>query len=108
MADQTWIASRHLTVDGVERVTIRIGAPVSDGGAFRCAVEVAGLDQHSIASSAYGADTIQALMLALQMAGDTLYASNEGVRGALRWGVLRDLGFPVSEAIANLVPRDVD
>jgi hypothetical protein len=54
---------------------------------------------------AAGIDGIQAIVMALQKIGAELYTSDEAKAGLLTWLGERNLGIPVVEAIADLVPR---
>ncbi len=48
---------------------------------------------------------MQALLLALQSIGTDLYTSAEAKEGRLTWFGSPNLGFPVPDIIADLVPK---
>jgi hypothetical protein len=97
------IAERKLELQepsGATRpVVVRIGKPVfvaRDGGHWNTPYEIDGLESagHLYASSAFGEDAVQALVLALEKIGAELafYAQRHGT---LSWlGLPGDHGFP--------------
>ncbi|MBX3442128.1 MAG: hypothetical protein KF774_06955 [Planctomyces sp.] len=55
-------------------------------------------------------DAVQALLLTLKMVGADLYTSEEAKNHALQWldGLPNVLGFPVADAIKDIVPEGED
>ena len=56
-----------------------------------------------------GVDSVQALVLSLQMVGAQLYCFAEYEAGRLSWecgAVKGDLGFPVPENIRDVLPKE--
>lgn len=80
--------------------------PEPDSNDYRCEFEIVGLGEKTINSYAMGVDSTQALILTLQMIGTRLYTSDEGKAGHLSWLGMKNLGFPVPDTIADLVPKD--
>jgi hypothetical protein len=87
-------------------VQVSIMQPEPDGDDYRCEFEIVGLGEKTINSYGMGVDSTQALILTLQMIGARLYTSNEGKAGHLSWLGMKNLGFPVPDNIADLVPND--
>jgi hypothetical protein len=102
-----FIAMRSLDLAGETpgEVTVRIKRPVSDDGHYKCEYQIVGIGSGKVRYAA-GADGMQALVLALQMIGTDLYTSEAAKEGQLTWFGSPNLGFPVSDAIADLVPKD--
>jgi hypothetical protein len=108
------IATRELTLDETQKVTILIGKPQvlpndKDWEDWRCPYQKLGLG-HGHVKCGYGVDPVQALFQALQMIGAELYCSEEYEAGRLRWdcGATKgDLGFPVPENIRDVLPGGV-
>jgi hypothetical protein len=93
------IATRLLKLRGsgsVTEIPIRLYKPVSDAdGVWSCRFEINWPDEPE-AMSIHGYDSIQAMLLALQMVGSRIYASEEHKSGMLyvdKPG--RGYGFPV-------------
>lgn len=101
------VAERTLDLESGERVIVRIGKPRKFRGndSYFCPIEVRWPDRARISYSG-GVDAMQALHLGLQMIGTRLYTSQEAMRGELTWLGGRDLGFPVPDIIADMVPKD--
>ena len=96
------IARRELILvspgQGERGVEVFFGRPRRDtrrGGDYLCEWQAPELGTGHV-YTAYGIDEVQALELALQMAGITLQTCREAVTGRLFWleRGLRDLGFP--------------
>jgi len=102
----TVIATRALTrkqPNGTEtRVEVRIGQPLPrhnvDTGVsdWYCPIQIVGADDESV-RAAFGGDPVQALYLALVMAGELLSASPAGRAGQLSWHEVPNYGFPQLE-----------
>lgn len=76
-------------------IPVRLFAPVQDGEAWCCRYEIC-WPVSPRESAAYGADSMQALALALQKIGFDLYTSEAHKTGALMWEAAgRGYGFPV-------------
>lgn len=93
------IATRTLKLktDGaVVDVPVALFAPVREtDGAWRCDTTIGWPDGES-RKSTFGADSMQALMLALQMIGTELHVSEAHEAGALFWDKPGNgYGFPV-------------
>jgi hypothetical protein len=104
------IASRALklqTDDGVAHIPIRIFVPQpAPSGSWSCCYEIGWPDgQHSM--EACGADSVQALALALQMIGSEIYTSSYHKSGALFLEAPgRGYGFPVPASLRDLLEGD--
>lgn len=103
----TVIAERVLDLKPGKRVVVKIGKPRKHRGydTYVRAHEVRRPDRTQI-FYAVGIDTVQALHLGLQMTGTTLYISEAAKQGKLTWLGGRNLGFPVPDIIADIVPKD--
>lgn len=99
------IAQRELSLSGAANVSVLIGKPevFPDGNGCYCPVQIVGLGEQRV-SSPMGQDTMQALVLALEFVGTSLYTSSAWKSGRLTWLGNRNLGFPVPESIRDLVP----
>jgi hypothetical protein len=76
-------------------VPIRIFAPTSDGVEWVCRYEIDWPDGHR-ERAIHGADSVQALLLALKMIGFDLYTSEAHKTGRLMWEAAgQGYGFPV-------------
>jgi hypothetical protein len=101
------IATRELQVTGSGKVIeVRLGRPekFSDSDDYYCRYQIMGLGRDRVFYGA-GVDQMQALVLALQNIGAELYTSNEARAGQLTWFGELNLGFPVADTIADLVPK---
>ncbi|QGM47156.1 DUF6968 family protein [Methylocystis heyeri] len=82
----TAIAERefHLKTDPLARVVLSVEAPLMDGDDFRCdyCIEWPSGAEHG---HAFGVDSLQALVLALQRAGADIHASMYAKSGDLIW-----------------------
>jgi len=103
------IANRSLYLRQGEEdveVVVRIFAPEPDGGAWRCRYEI-GWPEETRCSAAVGFDSIQAVLIALNMIGSDIYASDHHNSGVLRWGPPETgYGFPVPRTIRDLLIGD--
>ncbi len=103
------IATRTLTLDGKDAITVRIGMPYSppeyEHGNYVCPYQIEGLGSEIIRFYQWGVDAIQALELAQQIIGVHLYASEEGAAGRIEWLGMRKLGFPVPYSSIDLLPE---
>jgi hypothetical protein len=100
------IASRTLTLrgaDGDAAVEVRIARPEQDDADFRCTFEIDwpdGREAHTI----FGADAVQALVLALQTIGSRIYSSDEHRSGRLFFDEPGGgYGFPVPHTMRELL-----
>jgi len=102
-----FIATRSLKLIGetTREVTVGIKRPVPDDGPYRCEYQIVGIGSGKV-RYAMGEDSMQALLLALQFIGTDLYTSDEAKAGRLTWFGSPNLGFPVPDIIADLVPKD--
>jgi hypothetical protein len=100
------IAARILTLRQDSRdieIPIRIFAPVKDGASWSCKFDV-GWPEETWAMAAGGADSIQALQIAMQLIGAQIYASDHHAAGKLMWlEPGRGYGFPVPSGIRDLL-----
>lgn len=101
-----FIATRSLKLVGetTREVTVGIRRPLPDGGPYRCEYQIVGVGSGKLCH-AMGEDSMQALLLALQSIGTDLYTSAEAKEGRLTWFGSPNLGFPVPDIIADLVPK---
>jgi hypothetical protein len=102
-----FIAMRSLELAGeiLGEVTVGIRHPLPDRGAYKCEYQIVGIGSGKV-RYAMGADSMQALILALQAIGGDLYTSEAAKEGRLTWSSSPNLGFPVPDVIADLVPND--
>ena len=102
-----FIAMRRLDLAGETpgEVTVGIKRPVLDDGPYKCEYQIVGIGGGKV-RAAMGGDSMQALVLALQAIGAELYTSEDAKEGRLTWFGSPNLGFPVSDVIADLVPKD--
>jgi hypothetical protein len=80
-----------------QTIICRFSQPVSDGQDFRCGYSLEGAGV-SISSGAWGVDSVQALLLAMQKAHLDLLSSNTGERDRISWHGSDDLGLPLPKA----------
>lgn len=104
------IASRILVLDGEQKVQVLIGKPEPLPGSndWCCPNQIVGIGSGKVNCIA-GVDSVQALVLSLQMVGAQLYCSAEYEAGRLSWecgAVKGDLGLPVPENIRDVLPRE--
>jgi hypothetical protein len=102
-----FIAMRNLGLAGETpgEVTVGIKRPVPDDGPYKCEYQIVGMGSGKV-RYAMGEDSMQALVLALQTIGADLYTSEAAKEGRLTWFGSRNLGFPVPDGLADLVPKD--
>jgi hypothetical protein len=100
------IATRVLTLqngDGDVEIPIKIFAPEPEKVDWSCRFEV-GWPDGTLERSAMGIDAIQALLLAMQMIGAQIYASDHHASGNLSWlAPGQGYGFPVPANIRDLL-----
>lgn len=101
------IAERELEIEDNRVVQVVIGKPqrFPDGSDYYCPFQITGIRKGKI-MHAGGVDSVQALLLAMQMISANLYTSDEGRAGTLTWLGKRNLGLPVAAPIQDLVPKD--
>lgn len=100
------IATRTLA-SGDRTISVSIGQPFVPpdfDGNWCCPYRIEGLGGGAI-RYAGGVDAVQALWMALLMIGTDLYTSAPGIAGRISWLGMRNLGFPVPEAVRDLVPE---
>ncbi len=100
------IAERELELGNGRVVRVIIGhpEPFPDGRDFFCSFHIIGLARDKI-RRAGGTDSVQALVLALDMIGATLHASAEYKASQLTWNGESYLGFPGLEDLHDLPPK---
>ena len=100
------IAFRELQISGdpPRQVSVAINQPFRNGDAWRCEFCIDGLNREKVDFYAMGADSMQALVLALQNIAAFLYTSEDFKSEHLSWLGQRNLGFPTAKVIADLVP----
>lgn len=82
------------------QVTLRIGRPRPDRqGDWVCPVQVVGLGDDAV-MNVNGVDAVQALFLAMQIAGVKLTFPPRGV--TVTWMGMRDVGLPLPAAAAGI------
>jgi hypothetical protein len=104
------IANRTLKLrrpSGEVDIGVRLYLPqAAEGGVWLCRYEIDwphGIRKHA----AQGLDSIQAIMLALQMIGGELYASEHHESGDLMFDApRRGYGFPVAASLRDLLVGD--
>lgn len=104
------VATRTLTLrtpNGDKEIPIRIFAPVQqDGGGWLCRYEIDWPDRRKI-MDAGGADSVQALTIALQMIGTSIYTSGYHESGDLFWDAPgKGYGFPVPPNLRDMLGDD--
>lgn len=104
------IASRLLKFRGSKgetEIPIRLFSPEkADGDVWSCRYEVDWPHGHWT-HAAHGVDSVQAILLALQMIGAEIYASEYHKSGQLVLeGPGRGYGFPVSSSLRDLLIGD--
>lgn len=100
------IARRELEVisEG-NKVTmeIRLFKPEPDDNAWSCRYEI-DWPTGTKKMNAFGVDSVQAILLATQMIGAELYASQYHKNGQLAWSAAKSgYGFPVTSSIRDLL-----
>lgn len=73
-------------------------------GAYKCAYAFHGWKEGTTRAG-FGVDAVQALVSALNNAGALLYTSDEYERSRITWLGSGNLGLPVVDSIADLVPK---
>jgi hypothetical protein len=98
---------RLLNASGDVKIAVRIFAPELEAdGAWACRYEVDWPDQKT-AKTTYGFDSMQSLVLALQMIGAEIYSSSYHDQGMLFWDSPRKgYGFPVMSSYRDLLQGD--
>ncbi len=103
------IATRRLTLttpSGSRPLDIRIMAPQAEETGWSCAFEIDWPDGLA-RKAAYGVDSAQALILALQMVGICLYTSQYHAAGQLSFEKPgQGYGFPGTSTISDLLLGD--
>jgi hypothetical protein len=102
MINEIIVSREYETPDG-KKIAITIGKPTKTAGSdFICPFEVTGLRDQS--GQTLGADSVQALVLALERVGTLLYTHPEGKN--IRWlGSIPNgdnIGLPVPESIGEI------
>jgi hypothetical protein len=96
------LRTSHGTVD----VPVRIFSPVQETNSWQCHWKIQWPDRIR-QNTAGGFDAVQSLILALQMVGVELYASEEHRSGRLQWITPGDgYGFPVTHNCRDLLEGD--
>lgn len=98
------IAQRTVTLTEAGRarpIGIDFHAPQGVKGGWRCAFSVHWPDAPHT-GHAMGADSVQALFLAMQMVGTLLYASPHHAAGRLTWSDFGGYGFPLRASARDL------
>jgi hypothetical protein len=84
-------------------ISVRIFLPEVDNEGWRCAYEIDWPDGKR-SSAAGGADSVQALFLALQKIGVEIYTSDYHRQGQLSWfEAHQGYGFPVAKNLRDLL-----
>jgi hypothetical protein len=103
------MAQRRLIISdpaGNKEVLIRLYQPEGEDGAWGCRYEIGWPDRNR-SSSAWGADSMQALICALQKIGIEIYTSSYHESGSLKWHEPnRGYGFPVGYNVRDLLIGD--
>jgi hypothetical protein len=94
------------TRQGRVEVPIHIDVPEMSGGSWRCRYEI-GWPGGAKTMTAWGVDSVQAIVLALQMIGTDLYTSGHHKAGELSSGEGEGgYGFPVPANLRDLLTGD--
>jgi hypothetical protein len=103
------VATRNLVVRQPGQdvaVPVRVHAPVADGTAWTCEYEIV-WPEETWSKQISGADSVQALRLALEAVGMALYFSHHHKSGCLIWpGASGGYGFPVPHNTRHLLIGD--
>ncbi len=103
------IAQRRLVVSspsGDQDVPVRLFRPEQNDGAWICRYEI-DWPNEKWSRFAAGADSVQALILALQKIGIEIYTSSYHQSGSLRWLERQSgYGFPVPSNVRDLLSGD--
>ena len=103
------IAERQLKLNdrgGTVDVSVRVFAPEREARSWSCLYEISWPDGKRTAK-AHGADSTQALLVALQMIGAELYTSDHHKAGRLMWSEPgRGYGFPLMHNLRDLLIGD--
>jgi hypothetical protein len=87
-------------------IPVRLFAPEQENGAWQCRYEI-DWPHGRWAHAASGSDAVQALFIAMQLAGATIYASDYHSSGHLTWGRPgRGYGFPVPVTVRDMLVGD--
>jgi hypothetical protein len=99
------ILDRTLRIDAEghqTEVPVRVHLPVNAGDRWQCEYEI-GWPEHTRRSNAFGVDSIQSFLIALQKVGAEIYASEAHKSGKLWWLERGDgYGFPLPAGIRDL------
>jgi len=99
------ILDRTLRIDAEghqTEVPVRIHLPVNAGDHWQCEYEI-GWPECTRRSTAFGVDSIQSLLIALQKVGAEIYTSEAHNSGKLSWLDPSDgYGFPLPAGIRDL------
>jgi len=105
---ETIIATRQLIYADGKKVSVIIGKPEKfpDSDDYYCPYQIMCIGNENV-RYAGGIDSVQALLLTLNMIGTDLYTSKEAKAGILSWkgGEQGDIGLPVSEVLRDLKER---
>jgi hypothetical protein len=103
------VASRCLKLrkaDSEIDVAVRLFEPRSDQNYWSCDFEI-DWPEGTRKGTAHGFDSMQALVLALNMVGSEIYTSDYHKSGALSWGEPRKgYGFPLPRIIRDMLIGD--
>jgi uncharacterized protein DUF6968 len=103
------IAHRRLILNGPSgevEVPVRLFQPEEDGAAWICRYEIEWPSEKRSRYAA-GVDSIQALMLALQLIGIEIYTSRYHRSRSLKWlEKYQGYGFPLSPNVRDLLEGD--
>jgi hypothetical protein len=103
------IANRVLNFSGekgIVKIPVRVFAPERMGSEWTCRFEIDWPDGRRQAAS-IGSDSIQAIVLALQMIGSEIYATDYHKSGKLFLEASdRGYGFPVTAGLRDLLVGD--
>ncbi len=101
------VIARRMFDCGESNVLLEIGAPypMEDGPDFWCPYRINGLGSGQV-QKAGGVDSMQALYEAMKLAAADLYCSDAAREKVLNWLGQGNLGLPVPETVADLVPKD--
>lgn len=93
----------ELSSDTQSAVTVTVNRPFQVDNSWRCEFAIRG-PEGEIVFYGMGADSLQAVVLALENIASLLYTSEAFKAGQLTWLGQRNLGLPTAKAMADLVP----
>lgn len=88
------LGERIITVDGTEKIAVKVYVPVPLGNDFSCSYSITGPDFSGRLRNTMGVDALQAVYDALQVIGSDLKETAKITNKEYTLGRNADLGFP--------------